>query len=58
MYSNKSYFIYIYEIDMYSNKSYFIFVAGHYVIGAHFGTSKKGNLFSVIFLFFVGKQSI
>ena len=39
---------------MYSNTSYFIFGFGagnmdHYEIGAHFGTSKKINLFGVNF---------
>ena len=50
---------------MYSNKSYFIYgfgagniIMGHYQIGAHFGSSKKGHLFCVNLLFFMGKQSI
>ena len=29
---------------------------GHYQIGAHFRSSKKGNLFCVNFLFFMGEN--
>ena len=44
---------------MYSNTSYFIFGFGvgnmdHYGIGAHFGTSKKRNLFGVNFCILPG----